>query len=112
MPRSLRDDHHHPRLERVGLPPVVGHDVERRGAVDDLHDLVAVRVPFPGSFAGKFGGVDGAVAVGRQPREGALAVGFRGLRGASAQHLELGELGVEIKDGEHISLRSAMLPVC
>ena len=51
VPCSLRDDGHHPRLERKRLRPVRGHDVQRRGAVDDLHDFVAVRVALPGAFS-------------------------------------------------------------
>src|SRR6266404_8848888 len=61
-----------------------------------------------GPFAGEFGNVDGAVAVRRQAREGALAPGCGCLRGASAQHPQLGELGLQIDDGEHSSLRLAM----
>ena len=40
-------------------------------ALDDLHQLVAVRVPLPGAIAGKFRGEDVAVAERRQRREGA-----------------------------------------
>ena len=80
------------------------------GAVDDQHDLVAVGVAFPWPFAGEFGEVDGAVAIWRQSRKGPRPIGFRGFRGASAQHLELGELGIEIQDREHISLRLAVTP--
>jgi hypothetical protein len=36
MSCSLWDDGHHPRLERETLWPVRGHDVQRRGAIDDL----------------------------------------------------------------------------
>jgi hypothetical protein len=50
VPCSLRDDGHHPRLERERLRPVGGHDVQGRGAVDDLHDFVAVRVAFSDGF--------------------------------------------------------------
>src|SRR5207302_6813135 len=62
VPRPLRDDHHHPCFERMGLRSVVGHDVEGHRAVDDLHDLVAVRMALPRAFAGELGDVDGAVA--------------------------------------------------
>lgn len=40
-----------------------------------------------------------AVTIGLQPSECALPLGFRGLRGASAQHLQLGEFAVEVEDG-------------
>ena len=93
-----------PAFSSIGLRPVLGHDVKRRGTVDDLHDLVAVGVALPWAFAGEFGEVDGAVAVRRQSRKGARPIGFRCLRGASAQHLELGELGIEIED------RAALFP--
>jgi len=41
------------------------HDVQHRGAVGDLHALVAVRAALSGAFAGKFVGEDAAIAVGR-----------------------------------------------
>src|SRR5690348_7320145 len=42
VPSPLRDDHHHPCFEVMGLRTVIGHDVKGHRAVDDLHDLVAV----------------------------------------------------------------------
>jgi len=92
----------------MGLRPVIGHDVEGHRTVDDLHDLVAVRVALPRALAGKFGGIDGAVAVGRQPREGARTIGLRRLWSTSAQHPQFCHLGVEIDNREHASLRLAM----
>src|SRR5208282_2248235 len=65
VPRPSWNDQHHPRLQRIGLRPILSHDVKRRGTVDDLDDLVAVDVALPGALAGEFGGIDGAVAVGR-----------------------------------------------
>src|SRR6202007_1339157 len=47
VPRPLRNDHHHPRFERMGSRPVIRHDVEGHRAVDDLHDLVAIRGGLP-----------------------------------------------------------------
>src|SRR5437764_11964528 len=94
VPRPLRDDHDHAGFERMGLRSVVRHDVEGHRAVDDLHDLVAVWMALPRTFAGELGDVDGAVAVRRQARKSAHTTGIRCLRGASAQPLQLGELRV------------------
>jgi len=51
VPRPLRNDDHHPCLQRMGLRPVIGHDVEGHRTVDDLHDLVSVRVALPWALA-------------------------------------------------------------
>src|ERR1700719_4260037 len=75
MPRPLRNDHHHPCFESMGLRTVLGHDVKGHRTVYDLDDLVAVRVALPRPFAGEFRDVDGAVAVRRQARKGTLAIG-------------------------------------
>ena len=37
MPRPLWNDHHHPGFQRIGLRPVLGHDVKSHRTVDDLH---------------------------------------------------------------------------
>src|SRR2546428_13345599 len=62
VPRPLRHDDHHPGAERKGFRTVLRHDVQRRRAIDDLHELIAVRMAFPRSVAGKFGAVNIAVA--------------------------------------------------
>src|SRR5437660_10176510 len=62
MPRSLRHDDHHPGAHRKGFRTVLSHDMQRRRAIDDLHELVAVRMSFPRSVARKFGAEDIAVA--------------------------------------------------
>ena len=41
VPRPLGHDHHHPRFQRVGLRPVLGHDVKGRGADDELWGAVS-----------------------------------------------------------------------
>ena len=37
MPRPLWNDHHHPGFQRIGLRPVLGHDVKSHRTVDDFH---------------------------------------------------------------------------
>jgi len=95
LPRPLWSDRYHARPEREGLRPVRSHDVLHRGAVDDLDDLVAIRVARPGAFAGKFASEDGAVAVRRQSCEGPLPLGRGRLRGTPAQRRQLGQLGLK-----------------
>src|SRR5271169_6960280 len=59
-------------------------------------------------FAGKFAGEDGAVTVGRQLREGPLPLGCGCLRGTPPQRRQLGQLRLEIEDGDHFLLSLAM----
>ena len=92
VPDALRHDRHHPAAERQALPALRGHQVQRRRAIDDLHDLVALRMPLPGASAGEFGGEDRAVAIGRQPGEGPLALGLGRRRGP--QPAKLGAVGL------------------
>src|SRR4051812_6309398 len=101
VPCPLRHDRDHPFRQRNGLRPLVGHQVQHRRAFDDLHDLVAVRVPFPRAFAGEFGREDAAVAVIREPREGAFAGRFRGLRGAALKRAQLAEFAFQVLDRKH-----------
>src|SRR5439155_8477364 len=86
-----------------GLRPVRGHQVHRRGAIDDLHQLVAAPVALPWSAAGEFGGEDAAVAVLGELREGPFPFGFSRGRRSPVQHVELGELALDIHDRDHAS---------
>jgi hypothetical protein len=70
-------------------------------ALDDLHDLVAVRMPLPRAFAGEFRREDAAVAVLRQFRERAFPLRFRRFGRAAAQRLQLAERGLQIDNGDH-----------
>jgi hypothetical protein len=81
--------------------------VKRRRAVDDLHELVAVRMTLPRAVAGELGAEDVAVAERRQCGEAATAlpVGLGHLRGAPAQQRQLGELDLEIQDRDHVALQ-------
>src|SRR5207245_9725626 len=107
MPRSLRRADHHPGSNRKGFRTVLSHDMQRRRAIDDLHELVAVRMAFPRSVARKFGAEDIAVAKRSQRGEAPtpLSLDLGHLRGAPAQQRQFGELGLEIQDGDHSSLQ-------
>src|SRR5262245_39330738 len=107
MPRPLRHDDGHPGAHSIGLRAVRRHGVERRRAVDDLHELIAVRMAFPRSVAGELGAVDVAVAKWRQRGEppAPLAIAFGHLRSTPAQQGQFVELGLEIQDRDHSVLR-------
>src|SRR5262249_41664246 len=83
---------------------VAGHDLERRAAVEDMDKLVSLHVAFPGALSGKLAGEEGAVAIGRQLRGVADAIGARRLRRAATQHCQFGQLSVEIDDDRHVPL--------
>src|SRR5205085_12019368 len=91
-----------------GSRTLVRHDVQRRRALDDLHELVAVRVALPRRGAGKLGAVDVAVAERSERGETAapLPVDLGHLRGTAVEQLQLGELGLEIQDRDHVGLPS------
>jgi hypothetical protein len=103
LPRPLWNDRHHAPPERESFRLVRCHDVQHRGAVDDLGDFVAVRVALLGAFAGKFAREDGAVTVGRQSCEGPLPLGCERLRGYPQLSSDWPS-----HDGEHLFLRWAM----
>src|SRR5437588_4274856 len=105
VPRSLRDNDDHPGAQRVGLRTVLRDDVQCRRAVDDLHELVAIRVALPGAVAGEFCTENVAVAEWSQCGEGtaALPVGLGHLRPAPVQDVELPQLGLQIDDCQHVS---------
>jgi hypothetical protein len=56
------------------IAALLGDYVQNRAAVDDLHELVAAGMAFPGRVTGEFRAEDIAVAVGRQRDEGTLAL--------------------------------------
>src|SRR3989449_5453693 len=106
VPRPLRHDDHHPGAQRKGFRTVLRHDMQRRRAIDDLHELIAVRMAFPRSVAGKFGAEDIAVAKRSQRGEGPtpLSLDLGRLRGAPAQQRQFGELGLKIQNRDHSAL--------
>src|ERR687888_1672315 len=63
-----------------------------------MYQLVAGKMGFPMAFPGKLGDEQTTVAIGRQSCTAALAIRHRRLRGPSAEHRQLRELGVEIDD--------------
>src|SRR5258708_27637417 len=105
MPRVLWHDRKHPGAEFVGLQSLFRHQVQSRRAVDDLNDLVAVRMALPGGIAGKLGAIDVAVAVGRQryKRSGRLSLRLRRFGPATRHHPHLSQTLFEIKNIGHSS---------
>src|SRR5262245_39693057 len=105
MPRSLRNDRHHAGAERERLGGLVAmRDIERRRAIKDVHQLIALWMAFPSASAGEFGGEDRAVAIGPHPRRAALALCEGRLRRAAKKHPELRQLPIEIDDSDHTPL--------
>jgi hypothetical protein len=98
-----------PRPEYEGFRPLRSHDVQRRGAVDHLLDFGAVRVAFLRAFFGKFTGEDRAVRV-RQSYGDSLPLGCGRLRRAAAQRPQLGQVSLEIRDGDRCSSAASSPP--
>src|SRR5205807_1545964 len=96
------------------LGPVVAHDFQGRGAVQDVDQLVAGEMRFPMTFPRELGGEKGAVAIGSQSSAASLSIRHRRLRGPSTEHGQLREFCVEIDDAGrsalHFSLRLAIYP--
>src|SRR4051812_16494437 len=103
MPGALRHDDQHPGPELMRLLLVVDDDVQLGRPLDDLHQLVAVRMPFPGAVAGKFRGEDVAVAERRQRRESAALAtfGLQHVGPAVAQQLKLFRFTPDIDNRDH-----------
>src|SRR3954454_23325013 len=103
VPYALRHDDQHPGPELVRLRLIIDDDVQLGRPLDDLHQLVAVRVPFPGAVAGKFRGEDIAVAERRQRRERAARapLGLQHIGPAVAQHGELFRFARNIDNRDH-----------
>src|SRR5471030_196566 len=107
VPDALRNDHHHARPKLLLLRPRVGDRAQHRRALEDVHDLVAGRMPLPSTGAAELAGEDAAVAIRREPRQSLAAVGFR--TGGRARELcQLGQLGIEIENGGHLFLPPKM----
>ncbi len=75
VPCTLRNDSDHPGTERERLRrPVVAHDFQGHGAVEDVNQLVAGEMAFPMIFPRGLEGQKEAVAVGSQLRDASLAI--------------------------------------
>src|SRR5437867_1242783 len=98
VPRTLRDDSDHSGAKPERLGPVVAHDFQGRGAVQDVDQLVAGQMGFPMTFPRELGGEKGAVAIGSQSSAASLAIRHRRLRGPSTEHGQLREFRVEVDD--------------
>src|SRR5260370_30488494 len=94
----MRNDSKHACTERERLGPVLAHDFQGRGAVEEVNQLVACEMTFPMTFARELRGSEGAVAVGGQSCGAALSIRHRRLRGPATEHGQLREFGVEIDD--------------
>src|SRR3954454_3287175 len=103
VPGALRHNDQHPGPELMRLLPVVNDDVQFCRPLDDLHQLVAVRVPLPGAVAGKLRGEDVAVAERGQRRERAAraALLFQHVGAAIAQHRQLPRFVRDIDNRDH-----------
>src|SRR5712691_2674700 len=66
VPMPLRHDDDHPRRQLEGLRSVLGHDGERRGALQDLDELIALLVALPWTLSREAPGEDAPVP-GREP---------------------------------------------
>src|SRR5439155_16684940 len=108
VPDPLRHDDDHPRGQLQGLRAVRGHQAHRRGAVDDLHQFVAALMALPWSATREFGGEDAAVAILGELRERPFPFGFSRRRRSPLQHLELGELVLDILDSDHASRSTSL----
>src|SRR5438132_4855727 len=86
VPRTLRDDSDHSGAKPERLGPVVAHDFQGRGAVQDVDQLVAGQMGFPMTFPRELGGEKGAVAVGSQSRDAPLSLRHRRMRGPSSHY--------------------------
>src|SRR5438132_2270417 len=110
VPRTLRDDSDHSGAKPERLGPVVAHDFQGRGAVQDVDQLVAGQMGFPMTFPRELGGEKGAVAIGSQSSAASLAIRHRRLRGPSTKHGQLREFRVEIDDTGHSPFRFSPRP--
>lgn len=68
MPCSLGNDNECPGAQRESLRMTIAGNMECGRSVDDLNDLIALRVPLPFPAAGKLGDKNGAVPLRHETR--------------------------------------------
>jgi hypothetical protein len=102
MPFSLGNDNERPGTQVESLRMTVANDMECGRSVDNLNDLIALRVPLPYPAAGKLGDENGAVPIRHQARQGAVILSLccRCLR-RPALHVELRKFGIQVNDCQH-----------
>jgi len=82
---------------------IVADNMECGRSIDDLNDLVALRVPLPCTTAGKLGDENGTVPVWHETRQGAvfLSLCCRRLRRPASLHVQLRKFCVQVSDRQH-----------
>src|SRR5207237_2069267 len=112
VPGPLRMDRDRSGTERKRPGwPIVANELQGRGAIDNVNQLIAGEMGFPMTFSGELGDEQTAVAIRRQLCAAALSICRGRLRGAAAEHRKLRELGVEIDDARR-SARYHFLRLC
>src|SRR5947209_3788451 len=107
MPGILGHDQHHASREGHGLPALVCDHVQSSGAIDYLHDLVALRMAFPRALTGKLDEEYRTVSIWSHTQTTFPALFVRRGRRAPLEHRELGEFGLEINDVCHSVLQGS-----
>src|SRR6185295_3409985 len=103
MPCSLGNDDKGPSAQGESLRTTVADNMERGRSVEDLNDLIALRVPLPYSAAGELGDENSTIPVRREARQGVvfLPLRCRRLRRPPSTQAQLGKFGIQIGDCQH-----------
>lgn len=110
VPGALRHDGEHAGLQRQLFLFARRRDQGERGAaLQDLNDLIAVGVAFPLAHAGKTAGKDGAIAIFRQPGEGAGGIGKPG---PVFKKCQPGQRGLDVDRCGHCALPRLAMATC
>jgi hypothetical protein len=64
MPTPLGHDHQHACRQLQGLHDLIDENIKAGGPLQNLHDLVPLRMPFPATAAAKMRGENAAVPIG------------------------------------------------